>query len=112
MSASCTITNNTGGTLVFSNISKVNDDATWSINPPVGTKIENGQSCQIAMGNNSFFPKGVGFNASFVDSNLDTGSIYLDDPAVGSYHFSFNGNFNYSQGNPNGNSYTVDIKPA
>lgn len=112
MSASCTITNNTGGIIVFSSIGQVNDDSTWSIHPPVGTKIANGESCQIAMGNGSFFPRGVGFNASFVDSSLNTGGVYLNDPAVGEHHFEFNGRFNFSDSNPNGNSYNVDIKPA
>jgi hypothetical protein len=112
MSASCIITNNTGGTIVFSTINKVNDDSTWSVNPGVGTKIKDGGTCQIAMGNASFFPKGVGFAASFVDSNLDTGGVTLDDPALGKHEFTYNGNFTFTAANPNGNSYTVNITPA
>ena len=53
--------------------------------------------------------RGVGFNSTFVDSNLDVGTIYLDDPAVGKHHFSTSGNFKYKIENPNGNSYTVTI---
>lgn len=112
MSASCKITNNTGVTIIFTNISKVNDDATWSIQPLPHTKIANGESCQIAMGNNSIFPTGVGFKASFVDANLQAGIIYLDDPAVGEHHFTFNGNFRYTESNPNGNSYYIAIQQA
>lgn len=111
MSASCKITNSTGGLIVFTNINQVNDDATWSITPNNTSKIKNGDSCQISMGNSSviFAPKGVGFDATFVDSNLDTGRIYLDDPAVGEHHFTTGGNFNYEISNPNGNSYFIVI---
>jgi|GEM_PF-3104225 len=97
---------------MFTNISQVNDDSTWSIQPPVGTKLPNGGSCQISMGNSSFFPKGVGFNALFVTASLSTGQVYLDDPAVGEHHFSFNGNFKFNVTNPSGNSYVVTINPA
>ncbi|MBL4705263.1 MAG: hypothetical protein JKY54_12130 [Flavobacteriales bacterium] len=112
MSASCTITNNTGKVIVFSSITKLNDDSTWGVTPPVGTKIANGGTCVVSMGNASVFPKGVGFNASFVDASLDSGTISLDDPAVGAHHFSFNGNFTYTQTNPNGNSYGIIITTA
>lgn len=112
MSASCTITNKTGGVIMFTTINKVNDDATWGINPPVRTRLENGQSCQIAMGNSSIFPRGVGFNATFVDGNFNVGDIYLDDPAVGAHHFAFNGNFQFTDSNPAGNSYDVTINPV
>ncbi len=114
MSASCEIVNNTGKVIVFTNISQVNDDATWSINPPVGSKIQNGESCLISMGNSSviFAPRGVGFNAVFVDADLDTGQVYLDDPAVGAHHFQFGGNFQFADSNPNGNSYVVEVSPA
>lgn len=113
MGASCTITNNTGAVLVVTQISQVNDDATWSA-PPVGTKIANGQSVQISMGNASAFPfvRGVGFNLGFIDlSSGILGGIYLDIPAVGAHHFSYANQqtFNYPTTNPSGNTYNVGI---
>ena len=110
MGASTQIVNNTSGIIMFTSIRKVNDDATWSINPPVGTKIKPGDSCTISMGNASFFPRGVGFDSEFVNTNLDTGGVYLDDPAVGKHHFSTNGNFKFTITNPSGNTYVVDVK--
>jgi len=110
MSATLKISNNTGGVIVFSNINKVNDDATWSITPPVGTKFKAGDSCLIGMGNASFFPKGVGCSANFIDSNLDVGNVTLEDPAVGSYNLSGSGDFTFEKSNPNGNSYEVVVK--
>ncbi|MEP2024841.1 MAG: hypothetical protein ABJH98_13205 [Reichenbachiella sp.] len=112
MGASCEIVNNTGHVIVFTTISQVNDDSTWNIKPPVATKIANGDNCLISMGNSSFFPRGVGFDAQFVDSNLNPGRIYLDDPAVGKHEFTFNGNFKFTQTNPSGNSYVITINPA
>ncbi len=109
MGASTQIVNNTSGIIVFTSITKVNDDATWSINPPVGTKIKPGESCTISMGNSSFFPRGVGFNSEFINADLDLGGIYLDDPAVGKHHFNTNGDFNYAITNSSGNSYVVEV---
>lgn len=109
MSASTQIINDTSGILMFTTIGKVNDDATWAINPPVGTKLNNGESCTISMGNASFFPRGVGFAAEFVTAELETGGISLDDPAVGKHEFTTNGNFNFAISNPNGNSYVVKV---
>lgn len=92
MSASTKIVNNTGSVIKFTNVSQVNDDATWDVNPAAGTDITNGNSMLISMGNSSVFfaPKGVGFNATFVcQSNFQIGSVYLDDPAVGAHHFDY-----------------------
>lgn len=112
MSASTTIVNSTGVKIKFTNISQVNDDATWAIQPGVGTLIDNGSSCLISMGNSSviFAPKGVGFDATFVDQNLNIGRIYLDDPAVGAHHFQTGGDFKFDIQNPSGNNYTVTIQ--
>ena len=113
MGASTQIVNETGGIIMFTFIKQVNDDATWSIEPSVGPKIENGKSCTISMGNSSFppFVRGVGFNAQFVNENFELGSIYLDDPAVGKHHFSTGGPFNYKIDNPSGNAYIVTVTP-
>jgi len=109
MSASTRITNNTGGIIKFTSISQVNDDATWDVQPGVGNIIQNGESCLISMGNSSFFPKGVGFNATFVDSDLSIGKVYLDDPAVGTHHFTTGGDFKFDIQNPSGNTYLVNV---
>ena len=112
MSASTRIYNNTGGIIKFVSISQVNDDATWDIQPSVGSVIQNSDSCLIAMGNSSCppFVRGVGFNAKFVDSNLDLGGVYLDDPAIGAHSFNNTGDsFDFRVTNPSGNSYEVYI---
>ena len=111
MAASTQIINKTNEVIMFTSISKVNDDSTWAIEPSVGTQIDVGDSCTISMGNSSVppFVQGVGFNAQFVDSSFQLGKIYLDDPAVGEHHFSTGGNFNYKITNPTGNTYVVEV---
>ena len=116
MAASCTITNNTGSTILITECSQVNDDATWSA-PHPGSRYENGQSFTISMGNDSapFAPRGVGFSLGFVcQANFEAGGIYFDDPAVGEHHFAYGntGVFSYPTSNPGGNSYDVDIRLA
>ena len=113
MGASCSIKNNTGNTLVVTSVSQVNDDATWSA-PSIGTKIANGESVTISMGNASAFPfvRGVGFDLGFIDlGSAVLGGIYLDDPAVGAHHFSYTNQqiFKYDTTNPSGNTYNVEI---
>lgn len=112
MSASCTITNNTGETIVVTGFNGTNNFTEWIIQPPVGTKILNGSSCRITSGNGGpvFPPRPEGFNLSFVDTSLDPGGIYFDDPVVGEHHFGFNGDFKFNQSNPNGNNYMIDVK--
>lgn len=113
MSASCQILNYTGGTIMFTSVTRVNDDATWSVEPSVGTHIEHGKSCTVSMGNSSVFfaPRGVGFKAEFADQKLNMGMVYLDDPAIGPHEFKFKGPFKISEENPRGNSYVVRINP-
>jgi hypothetical protein len=113
MSASLTILNNTGSDIIFTAVSQVNDDATWSA-PGIGDTLSTGNSTVIAMGNSSVFfaPKGVGANVYFIcKSNFAIGQIYFDDPAVGEHSFAFDqsGKFNYAVSNPQGNAYTVAI---
>lgn len=111
MSASCRLVNNTGGPIKFASILKVNDDATWDIEPPAGTLLDEGQACLVSMGNSSVFfaPKGVGFSAVFVGRNLDMGTVKLDDPAVGKHHFTTSGPFQFHVDELGGNSYAVTI---
>ncbi len=114
MSASTKIVNDTGSEIMFSSVSKVNDDQTWDVTPSVGTHIKNGDNCLIAMGNSSvpFAPKGVGFKADFVcQSNFQAGSIHLDDPAVGKHEFKFYNKevFHFHTTNPSGNTYVVTV---
>jgi len=113
MSASCTITNNTGATIMITNMGEVNDDAAFTA-PAVGTMIPNGQQFTISMGNDSVFfaPRGVGFNMGFIcQGNFQLGGIYFDDPAVGAHSFSYTNTpvFNYPTQNPGGNVYTIQI---
>lgn len=112
MSASCTITNNTGETMVVTNFNGINNFTEWVIQPPVGSKIPNGSSCRITSGNNGpvFPPRGVGFNLNFVDRSLGPGGIHFDDPVVGEHHFEFNGDFNFNESNPSGNNFIIDVK--
>lgn len=114
MTASCKLINNTGSMILFTSITQVNDDATWDVNPPAGTQIQDGSSTLIAMGNSSVFfaPQGVGFSAQFVcQSNFQPGGVSLDDPAVGEHSFSLGNTarFNYQITNPQGNDYQVVI---
>ena len=113
MSASLQIMNNTGSDLMFTSISPVNDDSTWSA-PAEGSVLASGSSDTISMGNSSviFAPKGVGCNVKFIcKDNFELGQIYLDDPAVGShsFHFGNEGVFDYVVENPTGNSYVVKV---
>ena len=114
MSASLTIKNNTGSIIKFISIDKVNDDATFSVNPPVNTNIANGASVQIAMGNSSVFfaPKGVGADCKFMcQSNFEAGQVYFSDPAVGSPTFNYGNEsvFHYDKTDDGGNAYTVTV---
>ena len=116
MSASCTITNNTGSAIIITNMGTVNDDAAFTA-PAVGTTIQNGDNFTISMGNDSVFfaPRGVGFNFGFIcQGNFTLGGIYLDDPAVGAHQFSYSNTavFNYPTQNPGGNVYTIQIELA
>ncbi len=116
MSASLTIVNATGATIMFTQVSKVNDDSTWSA-PSVGTSLDTGDSTTIAMGNSSVFfaPQGVGANVYFVcQSNFQLGQIYFDDPAVGEHSFKYGNTavFSYDTTNSSGNSYTVTVTLA
>jgi hypothetical protein len=118
MGASLQLVNKTGYKIQFTSITQVNDDATFNINPAVGSIIDNDQSCLISMANSSvpFVPKGVGANAVF-SCSVEFGSggtIYFDDPAVGEHSFQFSsipapGAFKYDVQNPDGNSYVVTI---
>lgn len=112
MSASTALVNKTGRMIMFTSITQVNDDSTWDVNPAAGKKIQDGEQCLISMGNSSafIFPKGVGFEAHFVDSDFNIGGVTLDDPAIGKHEFSYSGNFNYKEENPSGNSYVITIK--
>lgn len=109
ITVSAKIINNTKDVIKFINISQVNDDATWEIDPEVGTNINPRGFININMGNNSFFPKGVGFNATFVGSNSSIGNIYLEIPAVGKYQFTTGGPFKINILDSVRNSYTIDI---
>lgn len=114
MSASLEIMNDTGSSLMFTSIDQVNDDATWSVVPPVGTPIPNGKSVVISMGNSSVFfaPKGVGADCKFVcEGNFKMGQVYFDDPAVGEHTFTYDDQevFGYAVTNPTGNSYVVTV---
>ncbi|SMD34850.1 hypothetical protein SAMN04488029_2206 [Reichenbachiella faecimaris] len=114
MSASCTITNQTGSEIMITQMGKVNDDAGFTA-PSIGTKVSNGESFTISMGNDSFpiAPRGVGFNMGFIDfGNQQLGSIYLDDPAVGAHQFNYGNTpvFDYPTQNPGGNVYDIQIK--
>lgn len=112
MAASLQIKNKTGGKILFTQVSQVNDDATWSA-PGPGDVLNNDASVTIAMGNSSFlFVRGVGANIGFISEKVFAlGQIYFDDPAVGAHSFNFetSGVFNYHVSNPDGNSYIVDI---
>ena len=112
MGASITVVNNTGSTIMFTSVTKVNDDPTFS-GISKGQKLAAAASATLSMANSSAFPfvRGVGANIQFTNSNFDMGGITLDDPAVGAHSFSYlNGaEFTYHTTNPNGNSYTVVV---
>lgn len=114
MGATLQIINSTGSAIMFTGINQVNDDATWSVVPPAGTQIPNGQSVVIGMANSSVFfaPRGVGASCVFVcQSNFAAGEIDFDDPAIGAHSFNFGNTavFDYTVTNPSGNTYVVQI---
>jgi len=116
MSASCTITNNTGSTIIISAIGPINNDPGWSA-PGAGQKFKNGESFTIYMGGESLpiTPEAVGFNLTFVcQSHQQTGGILFSDPAVGAHSFTYANTaiFDYSTQNPTGNSFSVEVSLA
>jgi hypothetical protein len=113
ISASITITNNTGSPLTFTTVDQVNDDADWSA-PAVGSTLQPCASVTISMRNKSVIPpRGVGANIAFTcQINTDSGSIYFDDPAVGAHSFDFGNEtvFSYTQANvESDNSYNITV---
>lgn len=114
MGSVLTIVNATGSNIMFTNISQVNDDTTWTVKPQAGTLITNRGQVSIEMGNSSVFiaPRGVGADCSFMcQGNFQAGNIYFDDPAVGAHSFSYGNTevFSYMAQNTSGNNYTVTI---
>lgn len=109
ISATVTMTNNTGNNIKFTNISQTNDDAEWGVNPPAPELVVNGSNVLVSMGNESVIPpRGLGFNANFFDSQMNVGSINFDDPAIGAHSFSTSGPFNFAYTN-DGDNYFVSI---
>jgi hypothetical protein len=116
MGASLTIKNHTGHPLFFFSVLPVNDDATFS-GISFGDQIQSGGQKTLAMANASVFfaPKGVGADLRFLCLNPGheaAGNVYFSDPAVGSptFHFGNQPVFLYTETNPNGNAYVIDIK--
>ena len=120
LSGSLVITNNTGGTIGLTQASPVNDDPTFSVNPSVPSRIENGGTIEVHMANDSVFfaPRGVGCSITFMNGDFEQGGVYLSIPAVGAH--TLNGYnppgktvYTYAFGNPGGgNSYTASVTKA